>query len=428
MRVFRNPSDEQIVEFLKLRGFSLSQLEREVAEIVQRVKEEGDRALGEFLRKFEKCPISVEQLRVSREEIEKAIVPEDFVETVKHVVEDVRRYHLLQKEESRFFTTERGSILGEMVVPLESVGIYVPGGKVPYFSTLLMCAVPAQVAGVERIVVATPPDETGKVSPLILKCCEMLGIEEVYKMGGAHAIAALAYGTESVKPVEKIVGPGGRFVTLAKKIVFGDVGIDSVAGPSEIAIIADDSAPKDYVAADFLSQAEHDEMAMSVLITTSEELFEGFPSLLLSQLNALPTERKATAEKAIENFGLLVFVDRLERAFEISNLIAPEHLEVMVKDPFRYLGMVRNAGSVFLGVYSCEPVGDYGAGPNHVLPTFGTARFSSGLRVSDFTKKVFFTYFSEKEFVEKFERYLKMARWESLEAHAKAIEVRRRKP
>ncbi|AJG41601.1 histidinol dehydrogenase [Thermotoga sp. RQ7] len=425
MIIMRNPTDEDILKLLERRMKAASEVEEIVKEIIKRVKNEGDRALEEYLKRFEKYPLSVRELLVSEEEMAEVSVEKDFIETVKIVIEDLKEFHQRQKETSFFFTTDGGSFLGEMVVPLESVGIYVPGGKVPYFSTLLMCAVPAIVAGVERIVVTTPPDEKGKVSPYILKVCEILGLKEIYKMGGAHAIAALSYGTETVKPVDKIVGPGGVFVTLAKKLVYGDVGIDSIAGPSEITIITDGSVPLDFVAADFLSQAEHDENAMSVVITTSKEVFEKLPGVIEEHLQSLPEERRKTAEISTSNFGIIVFTDDLKRAFEISNLIAPEHLEILVEKPFEVLSYVKNAGSVFLGRYTCESVGDYGAGPNHVLPTFRSARFSSGLRVSDFTKKIFVTHFSEEDFKKKSVLYSRMARWEGFEAHARAVDVRR---
>ncbi|MCD6551172.1 histidinol dehydrogenase [Thermotoga sp.] len=425
MILMKNPSDEDVLKLLERRMRTASKVEEIVKEIVRRVRDEGDVALEEYLKRFEKYPLSVKELLVSEEEIAEANVEEDFIETIRVVIEDLKEFHRRQKESSFFFTTNGGSFLGEMVVPLESVGIYVPGGKVPYFSTLLMCAVPAIVAGVERIVVTTPPDENGKVSPYILKTCEMLGLREIYKMGGAHAIAALSYGTETVKPVDKIVGPGGVFVMFAKKLVYGDVGIDSIAGPSEITIIADESSPLDFVAADFLSQAEHDENAMSMVITTSKEVFEKLPEVIEEHLQSLPEERRKTAEISTNNFGAIILAENLKRAFEISNLIAPEHLEILVENPFETLGYIKNAGSVFLGKYTCESVGDYGAGPNHVLPTFRSARFSSGLRVSDFTKKIFVTHFSEKDFRKKGKLYSRMARWEGFEAHARAVDVRR---
>ncbi|AAD36118.1 MAG TPA: histidinol dehydrogenase [Thermotoga sp.] len=427
MILMNNPGDKEVLRLLKQRMESVSQVEETVKEIIRRVKEEGDRALEEFLKRFEKHPVGIENLRVTEKEISEAQVEEEFVETIKIVIEDLKEFHRRQEERSFFFTTKGGSFLGEMVVPLESVGIYVPGGKVPYFSTLLMCAVPAIVAGVERIAVTTPPNENGGISPYILKTCEILGLKEIYRMGGAHAVAALTYGTETVKPVDKIVGPGGVFVTLAKKHVYGDVGIDSIAGPSEIAIVTDGSADLDLIAADFLSQAEHDENAMSVVITTSKEVFEKLPQVIERHLEALPEERRKTARISTENFGTIILTDSLKRAFEISNLIAPEHLEVLVENPFEPLGHIKNAGSVFLGKYTCESVGDYGAGPNHVLPTFRSARFSSGLRVSDFTKKIFITHLSEEDFRRKSELYSKMARWEGFEAHARAIDVRREK-
>ncbi|MGJ8454459.1 histidinol dehydrogenase [Pseudothermotoga sp. U03pept] len=425
MLKLKNPNDDELLSLLEKRRQSFSQLESIVEEVVERIRVEKDKALNEFIKRYEKYQLETNNLRVTEAEMKGAVVEEDFLRTVNEVIEDLKEFHLRQRENSFFFTTNNGSFLGEMVVPLESVGIYVPGGKAPYFSTLMMCAVPAIIAGVERIVVATPPDKDGKISPYILKVCQRLGLKEIYKMGGAHAIAALAYGTETVKPVVKIVGPGGIFVSLAKKKVYGDVGIDSFAGPSEIAIVADKTAPSEYVAADFLSQAEHDAYAMSVVVTTSEELFERLPKLIETQIHNLPEESKKTAQLSVKNFGTIVLVSDLKRAFEISNIIAPEHLEIIVESPFETLGYIKNAGSVFLGKYTCESIGDYGIGPNHVLPTLRASRFSSGLRVSDFTKKVFVTQMSKEDFEKRSTRYSKMARWEGFEAHARAIDVRR---
>jgi len=425
MLKLKNPNDDELLSLLEKRRQSFSQFESIVEEVVERIRVEKDKALNEFIKRYEKCQLDTNNLLVTEKEIKEAVVEEDFLRTVDKVVEDLKEFHLRQRENSFFFTTNNGSFLGEMVVPLESVGIYVPGGKVPYFSTLMMCAIPAIIAGVGRIAVATPPDKDGKVSPYILKTCERLGLSEIYKVGGAHAVAALAYGTETVKPVVKIVGPGGLFVSLAKKRVYGDVGIDSIAGPSEILIVTDGTIPLQFVAADFLSQAEHDEFSMSVVITISEQVFEELPKVLEAQLYSIPEERRKTAKVSVENFGTIILVERIERAFEISNIIAPEHLEILTENPFELLGYVKCAGSVFLGKYSCESIGDYGIGPNHVLPTFRSARFSSGLRLSDFTKKIFVTHLSKEEFERKYERYSKMARWEGFEAHARAIDIRR---
>ena len=420
-----NPSIKDVEQFLNARKQSFEAFEKRVQDIVNKVKHEGDKALSEFVSRFEKFPLKLEDIRVKPEEFEEIMVDDDFEQSVSVVIKDVMNFHERQKENSMFYATHNGSILGELVVPLESVGIYVPGGKASYFSTLIMCAVPAIIAGVERIVVVTPPDERGKVSDYVISVAKMLGIREIYKMGGAHAIAALAYGTESIKRVDKIVGPGGVFVSLAKKIVFGDVGIDSVAGPSELVIIADESVPLNFVVADFLSQSEHDENAMSVLITTSKVYFEEIDSEIERQIKGLPPERRETIEMSLRKNGIVMLVESIQMALEISNVIAPEHLELLVENPFELIGKVKNAGSVFMGKYTCESVGDYGAGPNHVLPTYGSARFSSGLRVSDFVKRVFITYFSKAEFFEKSKIYSKMARWEGFEAHAKAVDIRR---
>ncbi|WP_448376074.1 histidinol dehydrogenase [Fervidobacterium sp.] len=420
-----NPSIRDVEQFLNTRQQSFVAFEKRVQDIVNKVKHEGDKALSKFVSMFEKFPLKFEDIRVKPEEFEQIVVDSDFEQIVSDVIKDVTNFHIRQKESSSFYTTVNGSILGEMVVPIESVGIYVPGGKASYFSTLIMCAVPAIIAGVERIVVVTPPDERGKVSDYVISVAKMLGIREIYKMGGAHAIAALAYGTESIKRVDKIVGPGGVFVSLAKKVVFGDVGIDSVAGPSELVVIADESVPLNFVVADFLSQAEHDENAMSVLITTSRMHFDEIDSEVERQLKELTPERRETVKMSLKKNGIVMLAESIQMALEISNVIAPEHLELLVENPFELVGKVKSAGSVFMGKYSCESVGDYGAGPNHVLPTYGSARFSSGLRVSDFLKRVFLTYFSKKDFFEKSEIYSKMARWEGFEAHAKAVDVRR---
>lgn len=426
MRTLIFPKNSDIRMLLSERKNEFSRIQIRVSEIVNSIKKEGDKALQKWINEFEKFPVSVKDLRVRDDEFNDVDVPEDFERSLKNLIDRVKDFHVIQVERNKFTINENGSFLGFKIQPIESVGIYVPGGKAPYFSSLVMCAVPAKVAGVERIVVVTPPDPTGKISPFILKTCLELGIDEVYKVGGAQAVAVLAYGTENIKRVDKIVGPGNIYVTLAKKLVYGDCGIDSVAGPSEVLVIADENAKAEYVAADLLSQAEHDENAMSVLVTTSKELLEKVIFEVTEQLEELPFENREVARVSIENHGIAILVEDLNRTIEISNLIAPEHLEIITKEPFEVVKGIKNAGSIFIGDLSSEPVGDYGIGPNHVLPTSGSARFSSGLSVSDFVKKVFLTSLSEKDLLAVGKEFVKLARFEGLEAHAMAVERRLR--
>ncbi|MCL0043570.1 histidinol dehydrogenase, partial [Peptococcaceae bacterium] len=324
---------------------------------------------------------------------------------------------------SWFEPDENGTILGQLVLPVERVGVYVPGGKAAYPSSVLMNVVPAKVAGVKEIVMVTPPDSNGKINPYVLVAARETGVNEIYKVGGAQAIAALAYGTETVKAVDKITGPGNIYVTLAKKLVYGDVDIDMLAGPSEILVIADENASAAYIAADMLSQAEHDEIAASMLITPCVELADKVKVELEEQLQTLP--KRAIAEKALKNRGVIIIVNDLNEAFDIANKIAPEHLEILVQNPFDWIGKVRHAGSVFLGEYSPEPVGDYIAGPNHVLPTSGTARFYSGLNVDAFVKKTTIISFSKTTFEKLKESIINLAEVEGLTAHANAVRVRK---
>ena len=426
MKTLLFPSIEDINEILAKRIDDLSEIQMVVSEIVNSVRKNGDESLQKWINKFEKYPVPIKDLKVKEEEFMKIDIPNDFEKSLKGFIKRVENFHKIQLEESRFIFSENGSFLGFKIQPIKNVGIYVPSGKAPYFSSLVMCAVPAIIAGVERIAVVTPPDSNGNISPLILKTCSELGIEEVYKVGGAHSIAALAYGTETIEKVDKIVGPGNVYVAIAKKMVFGDCGIDSVAGPSEIVIIADESSKTEHIAADLLSQAEHDEKAMSILITTSKQVLNEVILEVKKQLEELPVENCKVAETSIANHGVAILTENFDKAIEISNLIAPEHLEIVTKEPFELLSKIRNAGSIFIGALSSEPIGDYGIGPNHVLPTLGNARFSSGLSVSDFLKKMYLTSISKDELDKIGEELIQLAKYEGLKAHALAIEKRLR--
>jgi histidinol dehydrogenase len=345
-----------------------------------------------------------------------------MVDIIKEAAENIRSFHEKQLRNSWIQTEQNGTILGQKVTPLDSVGVYVPGGTAAYPSSVLMNVIPAQVAGVERIVMVSPPGETGKLPAGVLVAAKEAGVKEIYKVGGAQAIAALAYGTESIQPVDKITGPGNIFVALAKREVFGDVDIDMIAGPSEIAVLADETARPNEIAADLLSQAEHDARACSVLVTPSRALAEAVSVEVDKQLETLP--RKSIAEKSIADYGVIYVTETEEEAIQTINRLAPEHLEIMMENAMEKVGQIRHAGAIFVGRYSSEPVGDYFAGPNHVLPTNGTARFSSPLNVDDFQKKSSLIMYSEKAFVENGAKIAAFARLEGLEAHARAIEER----
>jgi histidinol dehydrogenase len=396
--------------------------ERIVAEIIAQVKEEGDAALREWTRRLDGA--APEMLTVSDEEAERAFreVDDAFLQALDAAVERIRRYHEKQKQTSWLSAEEDGAVLGQLVHPLERVGIYVPGGRAAYPSTVLMTAIPAQVAGVGEIVLATPPRPDGTIHPHTLVAAKMAGVHRIVKAGGAQAIAALAYGTESVPAVDKIVGPGNIYVALAKRQVFGQVGIDSIAGPSEIVVIADDSAPPDWVAADLLSQAEHDPMASAILITPSRRLAEEVAAELKRQCGLL--ERKEIAAASLRKNGAILLTDTLEEAVETANRLAPEHLELMVQDPWSLAVRVRHAGAVFLGLFSPEAIGDYVAGPSHVLPTAGTSRFFSPLGVDDFVKKTSLISYSREAFFRDGGHVVTLAEAEGLGAHAAAIRVR----
>jgi histidinol dehydrogenase len=394
-----------------------------VQKIIADIRANGDAALREYTLKFDR--VNLESFAVGEAEIEEAygLVDSGFVEIVREAASNIRVFHEKQLRPSWMTTEENGTILGQKITPLDSVGVYVPGGTAAYPSSVLMNVVPAHVAGVKRIVMVSPPDkETGKLPPAVLVAAKEAGVKEIYKVGGAQAIAALAYGTESIQPVDKITGPGNIFVALAKKEVFGDVDIDMIAGPSEIAVLADDTAYADEVAADLLSQAEHDPRACSVLVTPSLKLAEAVTAEVDKQLAVLP--RREIAQSSIEDYGAIYVTADLEEAIATVNQLAPEHLEIVVENAMEVIGKIHHAGAIFVGRYSSEPVGDYFAGPNHVLPTNGTARFSSPLNVDDFQKKSSVIIYSEKALKDNAAKIAQFARMEGLEAHARAVEAR----
>ena len=398
-------------------------LDRDVLEIIGTVREQGDEALFAYTAKFDQ--LNLDQLRVSEEEMIEArvAVSEDFMRAIKKAHQNIKAFHEEQKEKSWFITGEQGSVLGQKVTPLDSVGIYVPGGKASYPSTVLMNAIPAKIAGVKNIAITTPAQKDGKVNPHVLVAAAEVGVETIYKVGGAQAIAALAYGTETVQQVVKIVGPGNAYVARAKKWVFGDVAIDMIAGPSEICVVADDSAVPSYVAADLLSQAEHDERATAICITTSESFAEALQDEVRKQTAV--AERKAIIEQSITDNGRIVVVDSLAKAFELVNELAPEHLQLMIENPMEKVQYIENAGAIFLGNHSPEALGDYIAGPNHTLPTSGTSTFSSPLGVYDFVKKSSIIHYTKEALQDVSDDIITLANAEGLSAHANSIAIRK---
>ena len=400
------------------------QYESAVAEIIETVKKGGDEALFSYTEKFDHCKMDAAHIRVTREEIDEAYqkVDADFVEVMKKSAANIRAFHEKQLRNSWFDPKPDGTILGMKILPIAIAGVYVPGGKAAYPSSVLMNVLPAKVAGVERIIMTTPPGADGKVNPGTLVAAHIAGVDEIYKVGGAQAIAAMAFGTQSIPKVDKITGPGNIFVALAKKACFGYVSIDSIAGPSEILVIADETANPRYVATDLLSQAEHDELASAILITTSKTLADQV-SVEVDRFVA-NLSRREIIEKALNNYGYILLVDSLDEAADTANEIASEHLEILTKDPFAMMTKIRNAGAIFLGEYSSEPLGDYFAGPNHVLPTNGTARFFSPLNVDDFLKKTSIISYSRPA-LEKIHQDIEcFAENEGLTAHANSIRVR----
>ncbi|MCI8608002.1 MAG: histidinol dehydrogenase [Hungatella sp.] len=395
-----------------------------VQEIVNQVKEKKDEAVFAYTKQFDGASINAGNVKVTEAEIKEAMeaVEPELLKIMKKAMDNIRDYHQMQVRRSWFDTKKNGVILGQKVTALESVGVYVPGGKAAYPSSVLMNIIPAEVAGVERIVMVTPPGKDGKVNPVTLTAACLAGATEVYKVGGAQAVAALAFGTQSIPRVNKIVGPGNIFVALAKKAVYGHVSIDSIAGPSEILILADETANPRFVAADLLSQAEHDELASAILVTTSRKLAEKVSAEVDRFVEQL--SRKEILEKSLENFGYILVASSMDEAVETANAIASEHLEIVTKDPFAVMTRIRNAGAIFIGEYSSEPLGDYFAGPNHVLPTNGTAKFFSPLGVDDFIKKSSIVYYTREALEPVHKDIIAFAKAERLTAHANSIQVR----
>ncbi|OKL36439.1 histidinol dehydrogenase [Domibacillus mangrovi] len=393
-----------------------------VRAIISEVKEKGDYALFAYTEKFDGAKLS--SLKVTREEINEAYetLDDEMISIIREAAENIASFHAKQKRETWLYTNADGSILGQKMTPLDSAGVYVPGGTAAYPSSVLMNVMPAKTAGVERIVMVSPPGSNGKLPAGVLVAADIAGVKDIYKVGGAQAVAALAYGTESIKAVDKITGPGNIFVALAKREVFGDVDIDMIAGPSEIAVLADESASAKEVAADMLSQAEHDKRASAVLVTTSQDLAQAVAREIEKQLKSLP--RSEIARASIDDYGAIYVAETMEEAVQTINELAPEHLEIMTEGALELVKDIKHAGAIFVGRYSSEPVGDYFAGPNHVLPTNGTARFSSPLSVDDFMKKSSIIMYSKQAFDQHGAKIAAFARLEGLEAHARAIEAR----
>lgn len=424
IKLTKDAVDGLLDNLLKRSPNNYGQYTDAVNEIVGTVKKDGDAAVFEYTKKFDGADITPENVIVSDAEIKEAyaVVSADVLEVIRKAIVNIRTYHEKQKQYSWFDSQPNGTILGQKVTPLTRVGVYVPGGKAAYPSSVLMNILPAKVAGVEQIVMVTPPGKDGKVNPGTLVAAKEAGADVVYKVGGAQAIAALAFGTESIPKVDKIVGPGNIFVALAKKAVYGYVSIDSIAGPSEILVIADETANPRYVAADLLSQAEHDELASAILVTTSESLADQVSEEVDAFVEKL--SRRTILEKSLENYGYILIAEDLNEAVDIANAIASEHLEIVTKNPFEVMTQIKNAGAIFLGEYSSEPLGDYFAGPNHVLPTNGTAKFFSPLSVDDFIKKSSIIYYSRQALEPVKDEIIKFAESESLTAHANSIRVR----
>lgn len=395
-----------------------------VAEIVGKVREEGDQALFAYTQQFDRCMINAGSIVVTDAEIREALalLEADFVEVMEKAADNIRAYHEKQIRNSWFDVQEDGSILGQKITPIARAGVYVPGGKAAYPSSVLMNVIPAKVAGVKEIIMTTPPGPDGRINPGTLAAAHIAGVDRIYKAGGAQAIAAMAFGTESIPRVDKITGPGNIFVALAKKAVYGYVSIDSIAGPSEILVLADETANARYVAADLLSQAEHDELASAILITTDETLARRVEAEIGTFLSSL--SRKEMIEKSLENYGYILIAETMEDAVDAANAIASEHLEILTANPFEVMTKIHNAGAIFLGEYSSEPLGDYYAGPNHILPTNGTARFFSPLGVDDFIKKSSIISYSRQALAAAHKDIEHFARREGLTAHENSIKVR----
>lgn len=426
MRILKLTEDTRkdiLQNLLKRSPNNYGEFEGRVNAIIEEVRNNRDQAVFNYTKQFDGADINAGNILVTEEEIAEAYEQVDttLLAVIRKSLVNIKKYHEKQVQNS-WFTTEDGIILGQKVTALATVGVYVPGGKAVYPSSVLMNVLPAKVAGVDRIVMCTPPGKDGKVYPSTLVAAKEAGVDEIYKVGGAQAIAAMAFGTESVPKVDKIVGPGNIYVALAKKAVFGYVSIDSIAGPSEILVLADETANPRYVAADLLSQAEHDEMASAILITTNEEFADQVDKEVRGFVEVL--SRKAIIEKSLENFGYILIAEDMDEAIEAANEIASEHMEIVTKNPFEDMMKVRNAGAIFIGEHSSEPLGDYFAGPNHVLPTNGTAKFFSALSVDDFIKKSSIVYYSRKALRKIHKDIIQFATSEQLTAHANSIAVR----
>lgn len=430
MEIFEYPSEkaENKVTSIIERGLGFSlDAHGDVLKILEDVKENGDEALIKYTNKFDAENLTIENLIVTDEEYEKAeeLVDEDFKRSLSRAVKQIEEFHRRQLDKSWFVSDREGVFTGQMVNPVDAAGVYAPGatgGKTPLVSSVLMGGIPAKIAGVKNVSLATPPMKDGSINPYMLVAAKRVGIDKVYKTGSAWAIGALSYGTETVDKVDVIVGPGNIYVTLAKKIISGSTGIDMIAGPSEILVISDGKTDPSYVAADLLSQAEHDTMASAVLVTTSKDFAEKVADEVEKQLKEL--ERSDIARESVDNYGLILVVPDIDTAISLSNRLAPEHLELLVDNPFDHVQKIKNAGAVFMGDYTPEPVGDYIAGPNHVLPTAGTARFSSALSVENFVKKTSLIQYSKKALFDEAEDIIRLADIEGLGAHANSIKVR----
>ncbi len=427
MRIINLNEDSKntlLEQLIKRSPQSYGQYEQTVNEIIENVKSNRDKALFDYTMKFDQCTITAETIQVTREEIEEAYtkVNPDLVEVMKKSAANITKFHQKQLHNSWIAPEEDGTILGQKILPIEISGVYVPGGKAAYPSSVLMNVLPAKVAGVKRIIMTTPPGKDGKVNPGTLVAADIAGVNEIYKVGGAQAIAAMAFGTESIPKVDKITGPGNIFVALAKKACFGFVSIDSIAGPSEILVLADETANPRYVAADLLSQAEHDELASAILITTSRELAEKVSVEVENFTKEL--SREQIIRSSLDNYGNIFVAETMDEAIAAANEIASEHLEILTVNPFETMTKIKNAGAIFLGEYSSEPLGDYFAGPNHILPTNGTAKFFSPLNVDDFMKKTSIISYS-KDALKKVHKDIELfAKEEGLTAHANSIKVR----
>ncbi len=424
VKLTKETKDELLGNLLKRNPGSYTEYENTVNEIINNVRENGDKALFDYTLKFDRFAVNEKTIKVTRKEIEEAYkeLSDDFVEVMKKSAENIRVFHEKQKRNTWIDTKEDGSILGQRILPIEISGVYVPGGKAAYPSSVLMNVVPAKVAGVEKIVMCTPPSKDGKVNAGTLVAADIAGVTEIYKVGGAQAIAAMAFGTASVPKVDKITGPGNIFVALAKKACFGHVSIDSIAGPSEILVLTDETANPRYVAADLLSQAEHDELASSILITTSQDIADKVSKEIDEFLKTL--SRSEIIKKSLDNYGYIFVADNMDDAIDAANAVASEHLEIITKNPFETMTKIKNAGAIFLGEYSSEPLGDYFAGPNHILPTNRTARFFSPLSVDDFVKKTSIISYSQEGLYKVHKDIELFAKEEGLTAHANSIAVR----